>query len=113
MAGTRMVRTTKVSRSTPTARPNPIALIWLPPGPDAAGDREDGEGPGQDQAGGGDRRSRRADGLDDRLAERPLGRLLPDPGHDEDVVVLAQRQQEDEHEERQDEGHARPRRRCR
>jgi hypothetical protein len=32
--------------------------------------------------------------------------FLPDPGHDEDVVVLAEREQEDEEQEREQEGDA-------
>jgi hypothetical protein len=32
MQGTRIVRTMNVSISTPSARPTPTSMIWLPPG---------------------------------------------------------------------------------
>ena len=113
VAGTRTVRTTKVSRSIPTARPNPTASIGLPPGWRAETTANTAKVPAS---------TRPAEVTVDPVAPTASttasrsgqpGRLLPDPGHDEDVVVLAQRQQEDEHEERQDEGQHPPGPRCR
>src|SRR5215475_13762734 len=62
--------------------------------------REDAEGAGQDEPGRGDRQAGVLQGPGHRLPQRHPARLLPDPGHDEDVVVLAEGQQEHEHEER-------------
>jgi 3-oxo-5alpha-steroid 4-dehydrogenase len=68
-----------------------------------ADDREHRERAAEHQAGRGDRGTGRDQGAADRLVQRMLLRLFPDPAHHQDVVVLAERQQEDEHQERQEE----------
>ena len=104
--GTSRVRTRNVSIRMPSASPNPMSRIWLPPDPPPDDDASTRNVPGQHQAGRGDGGAGDAQRAGYRLAQRQLVRLLPDPGHHQDVVVLAQRQQEDEHQERQEEHQA-------
>ena len=99
IAGISSARTTKVSRRTPTAT---VAPIWIS---SSSGSRvQGGEGAGEDQPGagddaaGGDQRPQRA------LAGAVDARLLAHPRHQEDVVVDAQRDEEDEGEQGQVEG---------
>src|SRR6266496_6631083 len=61
---------------------------------------ENAEGAGEDEPGRGDGRAGELEGPGHRLPQWHPGGFLPDPGHDEDVVVLAEGQQEHEHEER-------------
>ena len=102
VAGTSRVRTRNVSIRIPAARPRPIARTWLASAPELATVSTMNVPPRISPAevtvepGPPDR-------LDHRVAQRKPPRLLADPGHDQDVVVLAEREQEHEHQERQDE----------
>src|SRR6266480_3973360 len=71
-----------------------------------AHDGEDGEGTAEHQPRRRDRGPGRDQGAAHRLLQGKTLRFLPDPAHHEDVVVLAQRQQEDEHQEGQEEDQA-------
>ncbi|HBV94617.1 MAG TPA: hypothetical protein DEG26_07970 [Chloroflexi bacterium] len=76
-----------------------LAAARLP----ARHDAEHHEGAGQHQASRRHRRAGNADRAGHRLAQRQPVRFLPDPRHDQDVVVLTKREQEDEHQEGQEE----------
>src|SRR5271156_303962 len=66
--------------------------------------REHREGSGQHQPGGSDGRPSSPNGLHDCSSDGQFPRLLSYSGHDENVVILAQGEEEYEHEEGQDEG---------
>ena len=68
-----------------------------------AGHGEHPEGAGQNEPGRGHRGAGGLDGPTDGRADGGVVGLLADPGHDQDVVVLAQGHDEDEHEEGEDE----------
>jgi len=68
-----------------------------------AHDGEDGEGPAEHKAGRADRGAGRGERMAHRVLQRKTLGLFPDPAHHQDVVVLPQRQQEDEHQEGQEE----------
>src|SRR5712692_4509073 len=70
----------------------------------ASGDEcEHSEGPGQDEPGRSDRGAGGGQRPGHGLPQRQRMRFLADPGHHQDVVILAKREQEDEHQERQEE----------
>ena len=96
--GTSRVRTKKVSSRMPAASPTPISTIWVlpvavstPKVPARIRPADVTVVPVASTA----RRTADPDG--------GVVGLLADPGHHQDVVVLAQRHDEDEHEEGQDE----------
>ncbi|MBG9885223.1 hypothetical protein ABE10_01195, partial [Bacillus toyonensis] len=62
--------------------------------------RERGEGGGEDEAGGRDHPAGDRQAADDPLPGAVPLRLLAHPGHEEDVVVDAQGDEEDEAEQR-------------
>jgi hypothetical protein len=69
----------------------------------AAEDAEHRKGSAEDDSGGGDGRAGPRDRAQDGIAQRHVVSLLANAGHHENVVVLSEREQEDEHQEGQDE----------
>ena len=95
-AVTRTERTTRVSSRTPNATAKPISA-----NADQRQAAERRERAGQHDAGRGDHAAGRGQAGQRAAAGAVLLRLLADPGHQEDVVVDAERDQEDEHVERE------------
>ena len=98
-AGIRNVRAIRVSSSSPTHIANAISRKRLD-----RDQRDRGEGEGEDQPGDGDRPRRARAGRPDRRAQVLSLGLAPDATDQEDVVVGAERQQQDRGRDRDEEG---------
>lgn len=94
------MRTAKASMRMPDRERGEDALVDAASGLSPHHQGEDAEGAREHEPGRGDRRSGVFQGPGHRLPQQHPAGLLADPGHDQDVVVLAEGQQEHEHEER-------------
>ena len=102
-AGTRVIRTTKASMNTPTARPNAMVLIGpSPSGHEGGEDREHDHRRRHDDARGGGEAV-----LDGPVGVAAVHVLLADPGDQEHLVVHGQAEQDAHQQDGQEADHRR------